>query len=73
VLLVPVKIFQFQDMLNESERYRDAANGLVGSGMNELSKNNSYSFEMFLCNTKFELFISWTCGFNSTTTLNCSY
>ena len=28
-VLVPVKIFQFQDMLNESERYRDAANGLV--------------------------------------------
>jgi hypothetical protein len=25
---VPVKIFQFQDMLNESERYQDAANGL---------------------------------------------
>ncbi len=25
-VLVPVKIFQFQDMLNESERYRDAAN-----------------------------------------------
>ena len=24
-VLVPVKIFQFQDMLNESERYRDAA------------------------------------------------
>ena len=29
-MLVPVKIFQFQDMLNESERYRDAANGLEG-------------------------------------------
>jgi hypothetical protein len=28
-VLVPVKIFQFQDMLNESERYRDAAKGLV--------------------------------------------
>jgi hypothetical protein len=27
-VLVPVKIFQFQDMGNESERYRDAANGL---------------------------------------------
>ena len=27
-VLVPVKIFQFQDMLNESERYQDAANGL---------------------------------------------
>ena len=27
-VLVPVKLFQFQDMLNESERYRDAANGL---------------------------------------------
>jgi hypothetical protein len=27
-LLDPVKIFQFQDMLNESERYQDAANGL---------------------------------------------
>jgi hypothetical protein len=28
-VLVPVKIFQFQDMLNESERYQDAANGLL--------------------------------------------
>ena len=28
-VLVPVKIFQFQDMLDESERYQDAANGLV--------------------------------------------
>jgi hypothetical protein len=28
-VLVSVKIFQFQDMGNESERYRDAANGLV--------------------------------------------
>jgi hypothetical protein len=27
-VLVPVKIFQFQDMLNESEQNRDAANGL---------------------------------------------
>ena len=27
-LLVPVKIFQFHDMHYESERYRDAANGL---------------------------------------------
>ena len=26
---VSVKIFQFQDMLNESERYQDAANGLL--------------------------------------------
>ena len=28
-VLVSVKIFQFQDMLNESERYQDAANGLL--------------------------------------------
>ena len=28
-VLVPVKIFQFKDMLNESERYQDAANGLI--------------------------------------------
>ena len=28
-VLVPVKIFQLQDMLNESERYQDAANGLL--------------------------------------------
>jgi hypothetical protein len=28
-VLVPVKIFQFPDMLNESERYQDAANGLI--------------------------------------------
>jgi hypothetical protein len=29
-VLVPVKIFQFHDMHYESERYRDAANGLYG-------------------------------------------
>ena len=29
-VLVPVKIFQFQDMLNESVRYRDRTNGLCG-------------------------------------------
>ena len=28
-VLVPVKIFQFQDMLNESVRYRDRTNGLT--------------------------------------------
>jgi hypothetical protein len=28
-VLVPLKIFQIQDMLNESERYRDAADGLM--------------------------------------------
>jgi hypothetical protein len=28
-VLVPVKIFQFHDMHYESERYRDAANGLL--------------------------------------------
>jgi hypothetical protein len=32
-VLVPVKIFQFQDMLNESERYQDAANGLLESNL----------------------------------------
>ncbi len=31
-VLVSVKIFQFHDMLNENERYRDAANGLKGVG-----------------------------------------
>jgi hypothetical protein len=36
-VLVPVKIFQFQDMLNESERYQDAANGLEWKlGLNQL-------------------------------------
>jgi hypothetical protein len=33
LLLVPVKIFQFQDMLNESERNQDATNGLYIDGM----------------------------------------
>jgi hypothetical protein len=28
-VLVRVKIFQIQDILNESERYRDAADGLL--------------------------------------------
>jgi hypothetical protein len=27
-LVIPVKIFQFLDMGNDNERYRDAANGL---------------------------------------------
>jgi hypothetical protein len=36
-VLVPVKIFQFQDMLNESERYQDAANGLI------------YRYKVFCC------------------------
>ena len=30
-VLVPVKIFQFHHMHYESERYRDAANGLVAA------------------------------------------
>jgi hypothetical protein len=30
-VLVPVIIFQFHDMHYESERYRDAANGLLGA------------------------------------------
>jgi hypothetical protein len=30
-VLVPVKIFQFHDMHYESERYRDAANGLAAA------------------------------------------
>jgi hypothetical protein len=34
-VLVPVKIFQFQDKLNESERYQDAANGLMYFWHNE--------------------------------------
>ena len=38
-VLVPVKIFQFQDMLIESERYRDAANGLVACGADAHSRN----------------------------------
>ena len=28
-VLVPVQIFQFLDMRNEIERYRDATNGLI--------------------------------------------
>jgi hypothetical protein len=37
-VLVPVKIFQFQDMLNESERYQDAANVLVRKSLTFLSR-----------------------------------
>ena len=33
-VLVPVKIFQFHDMHYESERYRDAANGLSVTAQN---------------------------------------
>jgi hypothetical protein len=39
-VLVPVKIFQFQDMLNESERYQDAANGLGDCGANSSFESN---------------------------------
>ena len=35
-VLVPVKIFQFQDMLNESVRYRDRTNGLSNEFSNHL-------------------------------------
>jgi hypothetical protein len=35
-MLVPVQLFQFQDMGNESERYRDAANGLNYADMSDL-------------------------------------
>ena len=43
-VLVPVKIFQFHDMHYESERYRDAANGLYSMiairGVQIRSKSN---------------------------------
>ena len=38
-VLDPVKIFQFQDMLNESERYQDAANGLLTILVQKVSKS----------------------------------
>jgi hypothetical protein len=47
-VLVPVKIFQFHDMHYESERYRDAANGLFvfllldNSQFRKLGKGNGY-------------------------------
>ena len=31
-VLVPVKIFQIWDMLNETERYQDTTDGLLGFG-----------------------------------------
>ena len=48
-VLVPVKIFQFQDMLNESERYQDAANGLRLRDVKWESRNtNETSMTMWL-------------------------
>ena len=41
-VLVPVKIFQFHHMHYESERYRDAANGLCG--LYSLMSNISYKY-----------------------------
>jgi hypothetical protein len=42
-VLVPVKIFQFQDMLNESERYQDAANGLFTKDLKSIVEDfNNY-------------------------------
>jgi hypothetical protein len=41
-VLVPVKIFQFHHMHYESERYRDAANGLqLSSNGNRLLQNKT--------------------------------
>jgi hypothetical protein len=44
-VLVPVKIFQFQDMFNESERYQDAANGLYIRGLG-LSQTDTHLFQL---------------------------
>jgi hypothetical protein len=44
-VLVPVKIFQFQDMLNESERYQDAANGLYIRALG-LSQTDTHLFQL---------------------------
>ena len=52
-VLVPVQIFQFQDMLNESERYQDAANSLSTPviikrlDLEKSSSGTSYSFRCF--------------------------
>jgi hypothetical protein len=43
---VPVKIFQFQDMLNESERYQDAANGLKLDSENA-ANDHSVKFKIY--------------------------
>ena len=38
-VLVPVKIFQFHHMHYESERYRDAANGLIVTHINTAKRD----------------------------------
>jgi hypothetical protein len=43
-VLVPVKIFQFHHMHYESERYRDAANGLFVCRLRNVSKNTNFEF-----------------------------
>jgi hypothetical protein len=41
-MLVTVKIFQFHDMLNESERYRVTANGLYEHSINKFFCKKTY-------------------------------
>ena len=59
-VLVPVKIFQFQDMLNESERYQDAANGLyVGRELHLYETIKfAYRYRFHFVSTRQELYLS---------------
>ena len=52
-VLVPVKIFQFQGMLNESVRYRDRTNGLV--------RYHYYIFALYDQNTGWKIFTKPVC------------
>ena len=57
-MLVHVKIFQFQDMLNESERYWDETNGLVRKHFFQISTKCEVSllckYDIFTRNRKAE-------------------
>ena len=56
-VLVPVKIFQFPDMQNEIERYRDATNGLWSQESNFI--NFFLKYTVYLNKKKLSLLFSY--------------
>ena len=59
-MLVPVKILQFQDMLNESVRFRDIANGLNYDD----EGNSATDGNVETCSKRTKLRIIRSCWFN---------
>ena len=69
-VLVPVKIFQFQDMLNESERYQDAANGLFQTISLKVSTNCSCLYRFcIVSNSAWTFLLVYLMHFSCCTTL----